>query len=883
MKRRNLVAKSAKWLLAGAVLTGSASSAQAVILDVSGMPTFGDPNLTAWFRADSGVTLNGATVSRWGDLSDIAANTDRDVMHATAGNQPTFIAASPTLNNMPTVRFDGTNDFLRRHVGGTTAGSTTGVPQPAVGNGDRTVFAVVTNILPRPGTNGVEHVLHWGQPAVAPSLIANPAPPPPDGVPNDEAYGMLASAGGMRTYSNHYWSGFDVGTNASSARPTVVTFSYDNDFLAGIGRAGADRFWVNGNAAGMVDIQGTNTAIGTPATATNRAATNPPGLGNHQLKTGSNGAGQFALGSRISGWSEGFMGEIAEVIIYDQALSTADRTAVEGYLSNRYGISFAAPTGTHPLPFAFNAANAATAVNSLVFNGSAVPAVDSVDGAPVARLTPNAANHSGTLYLNKPVALAADKSFSTQFEVRLNNGGPGPNPDCCGDNLGADGMVFMLHQDPRGTVAAGAGGGGFGVVGAAPNATVNNPTVGPALMIELDTWHSGSWDVAQNTNVNGNHIAINTSGSRFSIAQSGPGAIPQWTAASNAPTRNVWVDYDGQTNMLNLYVSADATKPASPTLSRRMNLDTLFNGNEVYAGFGAGTGGAFATTELRSWSFDSQPSSSAPAQDAPVEFDFPDFTGLDGNFQFNGTAGAAGLFDGKLRLTNNVGSQAGSAFLNVPASLRSDFRFSTKFSFQGTLASGGGPAGPGVNGPGADGLAFVLTTGPNGPAVVGGVGGAIGIDGIPGNWVAVEIDTWGGGSFDAGVVAGQTHIGVDASNPNLLPSASLGRADIPRFYDDGERFVWVDYYGSSKQMQVFYSNVDIKPELPTLTVPIDLAAMLGYAYEDVYMGFAGGTGGSLARHEITSWSLAAVPEPSTYVLLSMGVFGLVAARRRIKK
>lgn len=848
MNARKILAGGAKWLLTGALFACGASSAHAVILGLGGEPTAGDPNLTAWFRADSGVTLNGATVARWDDLSDIALNTNRDVTHPTAGNQPTFVPSVSALNNMPAVRFDGTSDFLRRTVDGTPGAVTTGVPQPATGNGDRTVFAVVNNIMPRPATNGIEHVLHWGSNS------------------NDFSYGVLAAAGGVRTFSNHYWSGVDVGTNASSARPTVVTFSYDNDLLTGIGRAGGDQFWVNGNAAGLIDIQGTNTVPVAPA---------------HQLKTGSNGAGQFALGSRISGWSEGYMGDIAEVIIYDQALSAADRQSVESYLSGRYGISFAPPAGTQPVPFSFNAGNAATAVNSLTFNGSATPALDTVDGAPVARIMPNANNQSGTVYLNRPVALAADKSFSTQFEMRMNNG---TGVDCCGDNPGADGVVFMLHQDPRGTVAAGAGGGGLGVAGSSANNVINNPTVGPALMIELDTWNGGSWDVPQNS-TNGNHIAINTSGTRFSVAQSAAGAIPQWTAASNAPTRNVWVDYDGQSNMLDVYVSADATKPASPTLSRRMNLDALFsNGNEVFAGFAGGTGGANHTAELRSWSFDSQPSASPGAVDSPLEFEFPEFSGQESLFQFNGTPGAAGIFDGRLRLTNNAGSQAGSAMFNIPTTLQRDFRFSTKFSFEASLPSGGGPVpGPGVNGPGADGLAFVITTGPNGPAVVGGVGGAMGIDGIPGNWVAVELDSWGGGSFDGGVAAGQTHIGVDASNPNLIASASYGRADIPRFNDGGEKFVWVDYYGSSKEMQVFYSDVDIKPADPTLTVSIDLGAMLGYAYEDVYMGFAAGTGGAVNRHEILSWSLAAVPEPSTYVLLSMGVFGLIAVRRRMKK
>ncbi|RIK83999.1 MAG: hypothetical protein DCC68_02270 [Planctomycetota bacterium] len=844
MNARKLFARSAKWLLAGAIYVGCATSAQAVILGIGGVPTPGDPNLTAWFRADSGVTLNGATVAQWDDLSDIALNTNRDVTHPTAANQPTFIASVPALNNMPAIRFDGSNDFLRRTVDGLPGSAATGVPQPAVGNSDRTVFAVVNNIMPRPATNGIEHVLHWGS------------------ATNDFSYGVLAAAGGTRTFSNHYWGGVDNGSVASSARPSVVTFTYDNDFLAGIGRAGADRMWVNGMNAGLVDLQGTNTVPVAPA---------------HQLKTGSNASAQFALGSRISGWSEGYLGDIAEVIIFDQALSDADRMSVEGYLSNRYGISFMPPSGTHSLPFEFNAGNAATAVNSLVFNGSAIPSTDTVDGAPVARIMPNINNQSGTVYLNKPVTLADDLSFSTQFEVRMNNGA---GTDCCGDNPGADGVVFMLHQDPRGAVAAGSGGGGLGVAGVAPNTVVNNPTVGPAVFVELDTWHGGSWDVAANANTNGNHIAINTSGARFSVEQSAAGAIPQWTAVSNAPTRNVWVDYDGKTDMMDVYVSETNIKPASATISQRIDLRGIFTGNDVYLGFAGGTGGANHTAELRSWSFDSQESSSAPYEVVPAEFAFSDFTGQEGIFQFNGT-GTAGIVDGRLRLTDNINNQAGSAMLNVPVALQRDFNFKTKFAFEISLPAGGGPAGPATNGPGADGLTFVLTTGPRGAAVVGGAGGAIGVDGISANFVAIELDTWGGGSFDGGVTAGQVHIGIDSSNNAHLGPNSVARAMIPRFNDGGDYFVWVEYDGATKVMDVFFSPDDVKPALPTLTTTVDLPALLGNAYDEIYAGFTAGTGGANNRHEILSWSL--VPEPSTYVLVSMGVIGLFAARRRMKK
>lgn len=61
-----------------------------------------------WLDADSpsSITLNGATVSQWNDLS----GNGRNATQATASNQPTYTANG--LNSKPVLTFDGTNDEL---------------------------------------------------------------------------------------------------------------------------------------------------------------------------------------------------------------------------------------------------------------------------------------------------------------------------------------------------------------------------------------------------------------------------------------------------------------------------------------------------------------------------------------------------------------------------------------------------------------------------------------------------------------------------------------------------------------------------------------------------------------------------------------------------
>ena len=63
-------------------------------------------NLKAWYKADSGVTLNGSTVSQWNDNSGY----NNHLKQSTATNQPTFVANAK--NGLPSLSFDGSNDVL---------------------------------------------------------------------------------------------------------------------------------------------------------------------------------------------------------------------------------------------------------------------------------------------------------------------------------------------------------------------------------------------------------------------------------------------------------------------------------------------------------------------------------------------------------------------------------------------------------------------------------------------------------------------------------------------------------------------------------------------------------------------------------------------------
>jgi hypothetical protein len=70
--------------------------------------TNGTSSLLYWLRADAGVSLNGTTVSSWADQ----ANKGNNFSQTDTTRQPLFVSSALGTNNLPALRFDGSNDKL---------------------------------------------------------------------------------------------------------------------------------------------------------------------------------------------------------------------------------------------------------------------------------------------------------------------------------------------------------------------------------------------------------------------------------------------------------------------------------------------------------------------------------------------------------------------------------------------------------------------------------------------------------------------------------------------------------------------------------------------------------------------------------------------------
>ena len=84
------------------------------------------------------------------------------------------------------------------------------------------------------------------------------------------------------------------------------------------------------------------------------------------------------------------------------------------------------------------------------------------------------------------------------------------------------------------------------------------------LAIEYDIYHNTDRDP------NGNHVGISRLGSTFT----NPTVSPSFDIYGGE--RHSWIDYDFSTKILNVYLSLDSTKPASPLISTSVDIEEIF-------------------------------------------------------------------------------------------------------------------------------------------------------------------------------------------------------------------------------------------------------------------------------------------------------------------
>lgn len=213
-------------------------------------------------------------------------------------------------------------------------------------------------------------------------------------------------------------------------------------------------------------------------------------------------------------------------------------------------------------------------VSGLGLNGSARQLGNQLE------LTPDATNRAGSAFYESPIELDGNGSFRSAFSFQA-----------VGGAAGADGLTFTIQDDPRGSGAIGGTGGSLGYVG------ITN-----SVAVEFDTYRNSG------TDLNANHVSI----IEGSVTNSLRTAVPSFEI--NGGSRlYAWVDYNGNSDVLAVYLSDSATKPGGALLKTTVDLESVV-GETAYVGFTAGTGGLTNSHRIRNWSLDLQD----PPQDPPV-------------------------------------------------------------------------------------------------------------------------------------------------------------------------------------------------------------------------------------------------------------------------
>ena len=177
---------------------------------------------------------------------------------------------------------------------------------------------------------------------------------------------------------------------------------------------------------------------------------------------------------------------------------------------------------------------------------------------------------------------------------------------------------------------------------------------------------------------------------------------------------------------------------------------------------------------------------------------------------------------GTITLTDNIGSEARSAFSTTPVGFASGFTSSFVYTASGDKA--------------ADGVTFTIQN--SSPTAVGGGGGALGYVGIPKS-AAVEFNLYTGGGQPVGTtVAFGTSGGYTSSSPVNLASGDPILVTLT--YDPSGSTMGVSLVDQTTQST--YSN----------TFPnIDLAKSIGS--NTGFVGFTGGTGGAVATQTVSNF------------------------------
>ena len=201
---------------------------------------------------------------------------------------------------------------------------------------------------------------------------------------------------------------------------------------------------------------------------------------------------------------------------------------------------------------------------------------DTVVTGGALRLTPTATGQAGAGYSTTAITLGTGATFSTTFQFLITDrGGIAP----------ADGLTFVVAAA---TAGLGGVGGGLGYLGV-PN----------SVAVEFDTFDNGEVGTSNHVGVDSNGVLVDNGVSPYGVSNCSFGFV--LGCMSNG---NIWtatIDYDGSTNLLNVFVQDGGSAVQHIISGMSIDIGALLGTNSAFVGFTSATGAGFANHDILNW------------------------------------------------------------------------------------------------------------------------------------------------------------------------------------------------------------------------------------------------------------------------------------------
>ena len=195
-------------------------------------------------------------------------------------------------------------------------------------------------------------------------------------------------------------------------------------------------------------------------------------------------------------------------------------------------------------------------------------------------LTSNTANKVGSAFFDSKIK--STEGFSTFFEFSF----PVRSSwSADSSQAGADGIVFIVSSAAN---QYGSDGQGIGYQG-----------IDDSVGIEFDSYNNDNdkaWEASQS------HIAVNVNGDDIVATEPKAYHLLDDNYFNDDGPFYAWIDYNADTNALQVRLNTSSVRPASATLSTTIDLSD-YAGQEYFVGFTAATGGSRQNHIISQWLF----------------------------------------------------------------------------------------------------------------------------------------------------------------------------------------------------------------------------------------------------------------------------------------